>query len=159
MKVGMLKGDNMPKIQGVEIKWPTRPCWVKGKKGLFHRYIDKTETVFINDFNVKPTDAEIAKEYFDNTKIIPNGFRVDKIVTTYALVEFEDGHMEEIQPTTITFLDNSEFKEFYWGDEECCMNCKYDGTYLKNMPCSDCKHNSWAISNGYSRFELKDTRK
>lgn len=143
----------------IGVKTPTRPCWVDGRKGLFHRYIDKTETVFISDFTVKPDEAEIAKEYFDNTKIIPNGFRVDKIVTVYALIEFEDGHMEEIPPTTITFLEHGDFDCYLWGDEEACINCKYEGTYLKNMPCSDCKHNSWAISNGYSRFELKDSRK
>jgi hypothetical protein len=128
----------MALMSGVKVM-ERRPCWVNGRKGMFHRYIDKTDTVFINDLNIKPDEAEIAKEYFDNIKIVPNGFRVDKIVTTYALIEFEDGHMEEIPPTTITFLEHGDFGCYLWGDEECCMNCKFD--HLPSnaaRPCYDC---------------------
>lgn len=122
-----------------------RPCWVNGRKGMFHRYIDKTDTVFINDLNVKPDMAEIAKEYFDDTKIIPNGFRVDKIVTTYALIEFEDGHMEEIPPTTITFLEHGDFDCYDWSGEkklkvgdDRCMKCDHWAKSEIQYPCIDC---------------------
>lgn len=148
----------MAKTHGIEIKIPTRACWVDGRKGMFHKWIEKEIGVILPDgVGIIPGNHLLqAKEAYENDGIILSGFKLDKVKNTYALVEFEDGHIEEIQPTTITFLDHSDFEGYLWGDEEACINCKYSGTYGLHMPCYDCKHNPWSENKGYSRFELKE---
>lgn len=53
-----------------------RPCYVYGRRGLFHKWLDKV-----------------------------------------GIVEFEDGSVEEVKPTKITFFDSEQFfDEITWDD-------------------------------------------
>lgn len=118
----------------------TRPCYVNGRKGLFHRWIEK------EDFYIK-TNMRISNNLFDHIRkivkengAVPDGFETDIVKNTYALIEFEDGHMEEIPPTTITFFDSDEYFEAFTQKEEkeerdTCSTCRN-----KNDPrCQHCR--------------------
>lgn len=70
-----------------------RPCIVKGKKAIFHRWEEKQK-------NDKLTLSEIIKE-------------------TVGIVEFEDGKVKEVFPPHIKFCDNK-IDEYYFSEEEQC---------------------------------------
>ena len=123
-------------------KMERRPCWVNGRKGMFHKWIEKEIGVILPDGGgIIPGNHLLrAKEAYENDGIILSGFKLDKVKNTYALIEFEDGHIEEIPPTTITFLDHSDFEGYLWGDEKDCINCKFDLLPSNAArPCYDCK--------------------
>ena len=94
-----------------------RPCTVYGNKALFHRWIEE-EKLIIKTESVLKRQSEyfdrILKDYRENGIIAP-GLSTEKITYTYALVEFEDGHIEKVEPTDVVF-DNSyeKFKNFVW---------------------------------------------
>lgn len=69
-----------------------RPCIVNEKKALFHRWVDDAEAM-------------------------SGGLCVGgPHWKVYGLVEYEDGHVEEVSPDIIKFLD-SKFKCYYWPEE------------------------------------------
>lgn len=73
-----------------------RPCYVDGRKGLFHRWAN----------NAKP-QLPRGQEPGENARYFQ--FR-----TTKGLVEFEDGHVESVWPQDIQFADGGKFHEYTW---------------------------------------------
>lgn len=68
-----------------------RHCEVSGEKGYFHRWVDKSEIV-------RPS-------------MMVGGHNGGRISATLALVEFEDGRVEECYPHRIVFKDRLEVQE------------------------------------------------
>lgn len=64
---------------------PIRPCYVRKKKALFHRWIEMT---------------------------FPKGSSF--FHQTLAIVEFEDGHIEQVRPKSIVFADGGYFNDIAW---------------------------------------------
>ena len=64
---------------------PIRPCYVRKKKALFHRWIEMT---------------------------FPKGSSF--FHQTLAIVEFEDGHVEQVRPKSIVFADGGHFNDITW---------------------------------------------
>lgn len=64
---------------------PIRPCYVRKKKALFHRWIEMT---------------------------FPKGSSF--FHQTLAIVEFEDGHIEQVRPKSIVFADGGRFNDITW---------------------------------------------
>ena len=64
---------------------PIRPCYVRKKKALFHRWIEMT---------------------------FPKGSSFFQ--QTLAIVEFEDGHIEQVRPKSIVFADGGHFNDITW---------------------------------------------
>ena len=62
-----------------------RPCYVRKKKALFHRWIEMT---------------------------FPKGSSFFQ--QTLAIVEFEDGHIEQVRPKSIVFADGGHFNDITW---------------------------------------------
>lgn len=62
-----------------------RPCYVNGKKALFHKWV------------------EYAKPLAPSMSII--GDKGGQLWYTIGLIEFEDGRIEEVQPSNIRFAD------------------------------------------------------
>ena len=62
-----------------------RPCYVRKKKALFHRWIEMT---------------------------FPKGSSF--FHQTVAIVEFEDGHIEQVRPKSIVFADGGHFNDITW---------------------------------------------
>lgn len=63
-----------------------RPCFVDGKKALFHKWNDRAE--------VQAPGFAIGSS--------PGG----QLKATFGLVEFEDGTVREVEPYSIRFADN-----------------------------------------------------
>lgn len=76
-----------------------RPCWVDGKKALFHRWANDARPTLPG--GQKP--SENARFY---------QFRSSK-----AIVEFEDGTVARVWPNEVKFADNDFFKQFEWESE------------------------------------------
>lgn len=95
------------------------PCLVDGRKALFHRWIDKEKLVVKFDSPTMPEKARnIMLNYRENGYLPPTVF-TNKISNTYGLVEFEDGHIEEVEPTTVRFIDHEKiFEEYCWPEYE-----------------------------------------
>lgn len=73
-----------------------RPCWVAGKKAIFHRWVNAA-----NPSLPKGQDASEATRYFQHR-------------STKALVEFEDGTVDLVWPYSVKFADHGKFEEYAW---------------------------------------------
>lgn len=74
---------------GITISFEKRPCFVDGKKAIFHCWTFDRETL---------------------DKYTRNG--------VYAIVEFEDGSVKTVNPFDIIFADGGDFKEFAFIDKK-----------------------------------------
>lgn len=77
-----------------------RPCWVKGRRAIFHRWTDSARPVKpVN--NAQDTDERLQKW------------------SVHGLVEYEDGTVEREWPSMIQFADSRElFDGLAWEDME-----------------------------------------
>lgn len=73
-----------------------RPCYVYGKKALFHRWANDARPQLPN--GVAPDENA---RYFQ--------FR-----STKAIVEFEDGTVGRVWPNEVKFADGGHFKDYAW---------------------------------------------
>lgn len=73
-----------------------RPCWVRGKKAIFHRWANSARPVLPR--GVQPSENE----------------RFYQFRNTLALVEYEDGTMERVYPSDIQFADHGRFRDYCW---------------------------------------------
>ena len=89
-----------------EITANLRPCYVDGKKALFHRWIDKeTPIIRINAMLTEKALDRIASK-IKNGMIPPSG---DVVLqkTVFGIVEYYNGTVAEVEPTSIIFADNT----------------------------------------------------
>jgi hypothetical protein len=70
----------------IEIREEYRPCLVKGKKALFHRWIERSEIV--------------------SPSIMVGEHGGGIIKAPFAIVEYENGEVAEVNPTAIEFQDD-----------------------------------------------------
>lgn len=77
-----------------------RPCYVNGRKALFHRWINST-----------PAQLPKGQEPNENSRYFQ--FRC-----THGLVEFEDGTMDQVWPYAIKFADHGRFQDYTWDPAE-----------------------------------------
>lgn len=80
----------------IDVKFEFRPCYVKGVKALFHRWIHKSEIV--------PPSVYVG------------GHNGGVVSGTLAIVEYEDGRIGEARPTDIRFIDRK-FDDYCFEDE------------------------------------------
>ena len=71
-----------------------RPCFVDGKRALFHRWEDKAELV--------------------GESLLRGGHRGGQRRAVVGIVEFEDGTVKEVYPSDIQFAPHPDFKECIW---------------------------------------------
>lgn len=93
--------------QTITITTELRPCYVDGKKALFHKWIDKSDVII--KFNVHGCATKTYKrtlELFKKDKTLPPEVETGKIQNTYGIVEYEDGTIKEVKPQQIKFDDN-----------------------------------------------------
>lgn len=73
-----------------------RPCYVAGRKALFHRWANTARPVLPR--GVEPDENA---RYFQQRN-------------THGIVEFEDGTVERVWPQDIQFADGGHFQEYAW---------------------------------------------
>lgn len=96
----------------------TTPCLVNGRKALFHRWVEETKVLIHLDRPMMPEKIDILVRRRDESGVIPVFCEPIKSTNTYGLVEFEDGHIEKIEPTSIKFIDHVKiFEEYCWPEE------------------------------------------
>ena len=78
----------------------TRPCWVHGRRGIFHRWTDTARPAHARG---EENDPE-AKYY--------------QLYSVHALVEYEDGTMARVWPADLQFADGGEFAAYDWESME-----------------------------------------
>lgn len=102
-----------------------RPCYVKGQKALFHKW-DTSERV-LPQFTtyMKTGDCQRRSEALymqlkeERITILPHNVSICKAADTTALVEYEDGTMERVQPELVRFIDTQEHMDgIAWPEPE-----------------------------------------
>lgn len=88
-------------LWSIEVKGALRPCMVKDRKALFHRWSDKAEVL-------APSPRV-------------GGHTGGQLYQTVAIVEYDDGSVHEAYPSEIRFLDTpwqmEEFEACYYREE------------------------------------------
>ena len=77
-----------------------RPCYVNGRKALFHRWV-----------NTARPQLPKGQELSENARFFQ--FR-----TTHGLVEYEDGTVDQVWPRDIKFADHGRFRDYAWDPAE-----------------------------------------
>lgn len=77
-----------------------RPCWVRGKRALFHRWTDSARPVAPKGL----PDVETELRY--------------QLWHVHGVVEYEDGTLDRVWPYEIQFAGNPVFKEYAWEQME-----------------------------------------
>lgn len=104
----------------VDIKIRTaeyRPCYVNGRKALFHRWENHPRLLVWQDGLRLWTHEKLARTFaeYRESGVIPQGFSVEKIPQTVAIVEYEDGTVGEAEPCDVRFvpglMNEYDFKE------------------------------------------------
>lgn len=72
-----------------------RPCYVGGKKAMFHMWINRAW--------VAPPSMAVG------------GHAGGQLWEVFGVVEFEDGHVETVYPKNIQFADGGGFGDAAWG--------------------------------------------
>ena len=90
--IAAIKGIALP---SVEIEY--RPCYVNGRKALFHRWVNTA-----NPALPRNTDPNNEKAKFFQHR------------STTGLVEYADGTLARVWPQEIRFADGGRFKECEW---------------------------------------------
>ena len=94
------------------------PCLVDGQKALFHRWVEETKVLIHLDRPMMPEKIDHLAKMRDEKGAIPVFCEPFKITNTYGLVEFEDGHIEKVEPTNVKFIDHVKiFEEYCWPEE------------------------------------------
>lgn len=88
---------------------PYRPCTVRGKTATFHRWADKKEVVIQerSPFTYQRLNDEgiaLALENAHKGYVSPD-FDIYTRSETVAIVEYEDGAVDEVSPKEIKFTD------------------------------------------------------
>lgn len=80
---------------GITITYERRPCIVKGKKALFHRWADKAQLV--------------------GESPLRGGHPGGQLWLVVGIIEYEDGCVHEAYPDEIRFIDNP-MERYAWPD-------------------------------------------
>ena len=91
-----------------------RPCFVGGKKALFHRWADDTRLLIKCNVTLDPSVRDRVIEELRERGVFPEGFTAEKIPFTYAIVEYEDGTVDNVAPACVRFVPAPEFRECSW---------------------------------------------
>ena len=82
-----------------------RPCMVDDKPAVFHQWcVEDRALLKIDTLAAPDTLAKLVSE-FRVEAVIPQCCHLEKLRSTYALVEYADGSVGKVDPKLIQFLD------------------------------------------------------
>lgn len=87
----------IPQSEPIMITDERRPCWARGRKALFHRWMNSAHPVLPR--GVEPGDKDA---------------RFFQFRSTTAIVEYEDGTVGRVYPNEVEFADGGGFDNFTW---------------------------------------------
>lgn len=95
-----------------------RQCYANNKKALFHKWIDIDEVLVKINGCVSSDDLRKINEIIDTiitNNVYSSNFNTEVIKRTYAIVEYEDGTIDYVDPKSIRFIDGkSYFDDYCW---------------------------------------------
>lgn len=95
-----------------------RQCYANNRKALFHKWIDIDEVLVKLNGCVRPNDLRKINENIDTiitNNVYSSNFNTEVIKRTYAIVEYEDGTIDYVDPKSIRFIDGkSYFDDYCW---------------------------------------------
>lgn len=112
----------------ITISTELRPCYADGKKALFHRwtendYEDKNFYGIIQvDTRLKEKAIQRLKDKISRGEYTPVG-KIEVLRKLRAVVEYEDGKIEEVAPSQIRFADNKINEFAFLEENEVNPNC------------------------------------
>ena len=129
--------NNTITITGAEY----RPCYVDGKKGLFHRWVDKEQPIIkINntygDFNAN--HINIILDIYRDKSVLPPEADLKIHKDTFGIVEYSDGTVAEVAPTLIRFADNKLSEYAFCGSGRAQGSNVTDKHPVDEFICSEC---------------------
>lgn len=86
--------DTMESGPKIIVENVLRPCFVDGKRALFHRWEDRAELV--------------------GESLLRGGHPGGQFWAVFGIVELEDGTVKEVYPSGIQFAPHPDFKECIW---------------------------------------------
>lgn len=90
-------GDSMASLDSeIVIKRELRPCYVDGRKALFHGWVDVADVI--------------------TPSIAIGGHNGGTVRDTLALVEYENGKVAKVDTRYFRFADHGDFREIAWED-------------------------------------------
>ena len=89
-----------------------RPCFVDGKKALFHRWADKENLIIQSKAIQNPRAGRLDLNYYNAFDDSHNLYKLKNIV---AIVEYEDGTVAEVEPSKIKFATGI-FNEYFFDE-------------------------------------------
>lgn len=82
-----------------------RLCLVQGRMAIFHKWIVKTSLyIKCNGFSTVDEMKE-QRDFCLKEGVVPHSNALEKVENTYALIEYEDGYVDEIEPHYVRFID------------------------------------------------------
>ena len=82
-----------------------RLCEVKGRTAIFHRWVDKSNRILHLSSNLlNPKFYNQIIEDYNTYGLVAGGCKVDILTETFALVEYDDGSVEYVEPTDVKFI-------------------------------------------------------
>ena len=100
----MYKFKNVP-IATVKELFGLRPCSVNGRKAWSHCWVQTEHPYFISTAFYSREEIKEMSCRIEDMTIIPPSFKVEKITRVVALVEYDNGTVEKVNPEEITFED------------------------------------------------------
>lgn len=92
-----------------------RQCLVNDERAIFHRWCEEDILRIKLNTIVKSEVAKAIRKDFKESGLLPECCDVTTFRKVYALVEFEDGRVEKVEPTDVKFVDGEGlFKDYAW---------------------------------------------
>lgn len=97
----------------IKITQELRPCYVDGKKALFHTWVKKEVEIIKLGENVSCAAMNVKNiiDIYEQKHVLPEYCTLDKVQMVFAIVEYENGECAEVEPSSVKFADNK-IKEY-----------------------------------------------
>lgn len=104
------------------IKQERRPCWVNGRRAMFHQWANSARAVVPRGM----TEEDTQERY--------------QYHSVRGIVEYEDGTMDRAWPSEIQFADGGDFHRYNWEWMEEALQARADREPDINRECKTCAH-------------------
>ena len=82
-----------------------RFCEVDGKPAYFHRWVDEDKALLKINCFTRPEEQDILVRRFRSEAVLPMGTSAEIIRHALALVEYDDGTVDKVEPEKVKFTD------------------------------------------------------
>lgn len=88
-----------------------RPCFARGRLAIFHRWCETDVITLRFKTEMSKESRDRALREYHRCNVLPNCLEREKTRQIVAVVEYEDGTVDEVNPSDIEFLDSKKYLE------------------------------------------------